>query len=87
MRAALSWTLTKPAPHACFAVTPSGRRTRPLVVKRGPLRVVSAVTERGAKRLTRTPRTAVAVWPALSVATATSVVRPTSATVSGNAHA
>ena len=40
-----------------------------------------------AKSGTRTLRTAVAVWPAPSVATATSVARPTSAPVSGNGQA
>jgi len=88
LRPALTWMTTSPLPHACARVAPAGRRSRPLVVKRkgrrrSRLGTVVALSERGVKRSTLTVRTAEAVWPAPSVATAVSVVRPTSSTVSG----
>ena len=66
--------------------TLAGSVSLPLVVnvygaRRSRLGVVAAVRLVALKRGTLTPRTALAVWPAESTATTTSVSRPTSAAV------
>ncbi|HEY6888652.1 MAG TPA: hypothetical protein VI300_12760 [Solirubrobacter sp.] len=76
-----AWIATSPV-HG----TPSGSLTRPVARTRRLWRVTVRDTDFGLNRGTTMVRTAVAVWPAASTATATIVLRPTSPTPGRKSH-